>query len=188
MSGADPQRWQALTVFGLVGAAIAAVDQLTKIWALGALEPGHYYPIWGSFFGLNLVRNPGAAFSFLSNHTWVFTLLTVLILVAVAGAVTKLSNPWWALALGLLAGGGVGNLIDRLIRPPYQGQGHVVDFLAYSDWFVGNVADIAIVLAGAIAVLLLLLDKPLGQASTIKNSHSKTTVPLLDNSDRVEGN
>ena len=60
----------------------------------------------------------------------------------------------WTVALGLLLGGAVGNLVDRLVREPGVGVGHVVDFIAYADWFVGNVADIA--LTGGCALLMLL--------------------------------
>ncbi len=60
----------------------------------------------------------------------------------------------WAVALGLLLGGAVGNLVDRFFRAPGPGRGHVVDFIAYFDWFVGNVADIAIVVAAGLIMVL----------------------------------
>ena len=66
----------------------------------------------------------------------------------------RLGSTGWAVGLGLLLGGALGNLLDRLLRPPGFAVGHVVDFIAYLDWFVGNVADVAIVVAAVLVVLL----------------------------------
>lgn len=142
----------------IVGMGIASlavvVDQATKAWALDSLVPGRYQPLFGAYFGLRLVYNPGAAFSFGANATWVFTLLAIAFALGAIYALTKVTSRLWVITIGFLLGGSVGNLIDRLFRTPGKGQGHVVDFLSYSDWFVGNVADIFIVLAGAgLAVL-----------------------------------
>ena len=63
----------------------------------------------------------------------------------------------WAVALGLLLGGALGNLVDRLVREPGIARGDVVDFIAYANWFVGNVADIAIVVAAVLVVILAAL-------------------------------
>ena len=67
-----------------------------------------------------------------------------------------LGSRGWAIALGMLLGSAIGNLTDRFVRPPGGGQGHVVDFLDYNRWFIGNVADIWIV-SGAILIVLLTL-------------------------------
>jgi signal peptidase II len=66
----------------------------------------------------------------------------------------RLGSGVWALALGLLLGGALGNLTDRLLREPGFGRGHVVDFIAYGSLFIGNVADIAIVVAAVLVALL----------------------------------
>ena len=68
----------------------------------------------------------------------------------------NLASRSWAVALGLVLGGAVGNLIDRLLREPGFLRGHVIDFIDYGGYFVGNVADIAIVLAAAGIIVLSL--------------------------------
>ncbi|MGL4176945.1 MAG: signal peptidase II [Dermatophilaceae bacterium] len=147
-------RRRLLAVLG--GAAVSAllVDQLTKIWALAALTPGQPVDVIGSTIRLNLVRNPGAAFSIGDRATWVLTVISLVIVVWVAVVARRVGTRSWAVGLGLLLGGAVGNLVDRVFRAPGPGRGHVVDFIDYSGWFVGNVADIAIVgAAGLVAVL-----------------------------------
>jgi signal peptidase II len=80
--------------------------------------------------------------------------VAVVIVVVVLRSVRRLGSRGWALALGLLLGGALGNLVDRLVREPGIGRGHVVDFIAYGHLFIGNIADIAIVLAAAIMAVL----------------------------------
>lgn len=145
-----------LLVAALVATAVLvlAVDQATKVWALAALTEGERTPLLGDLFGLQLMFNPGAAFSFATGMTWIFTVAAIGVVVVVVRVSDRLGSRGWALGLGLLLGGALGNLVDRLLRPPAFGRGHVVDFLAYGDLFIGNVADIAIVAAAAIIVLL----------------------------------
>ncbi len=143
----------------LLGLAVTTllVDQATKVWALNALTPGEPVDVVGSWIRLNLIRNPGAAFSLGDGSTWLLTAVSLAILAWVVVAARKVGNLPWAIALGLLLGGAVGNLVDRLLREPGPGRGHVVDFIDYFGWFIGNVADIAIVgAAGLIAVLAYL--------------------------------
>ena len=140
----------------MVGLAVGTLllDQLTKLWALRALTPGKTVDLVGDAISLNLVRNPGAAFSLGDGSTWVLTVVSVTIVVWVVLGARKVGNIPWAVALGLLLGGALGNLVDRFLRPPGPGRGHVVDFLDYFGWFVGNVADIAIVVAAGIIMVL----------------------------------
>lgn len=137
----------------MLTAAVLVLDQLTKAWALASLTPGGRVDVLGSWLGLELVRNPGAALSFAQGMTWVLTAVAVVVVVVVARAARRLGSRGWALAFGLLLGGALGNLVDRFFRDPGPARGHVVDFIAYADWFVGNVADIAIVVAAGIVVL-----------------------------------
>ena len=110
----------------------------------------------GAFLRLYLVRNPGAAFSVGTGSTWLLTILAVVVLVVLIRASRRLGSMAWAWAFGLILGGALGNLTDRLIRDPGFGRGHVVDFIDYNGWFVGNVADIAIVGAALLIGLLAL--------------------------------
>ncbi|WP_250445379.1 signal peptidase II [Actinotalea sp. C106] len=135
---------------------VVLVDQATKIWAVAALTEGERIPVVGDLLGLTLLYNPGAALSFATGMTWVFTIAAVAVSVVILRISARLGSRAWAVTLGLLLGGAVGNLIDRLVRDPGFAQGHVVDFIAYGSWFVGNVADIAIVAAAGLVILLSL--------------------------------
>jgi signal peptidase II len=150
-------------LFGvLAGTAVAvlALDQLSKLWALRSLTPGEPIDVLGSLIRLNLIRNPGAAFSIGHGATWVLTLIACGVLVFILMTARRLGSTAWAWALGLLLGGSLGNLVDRLFRAPGPGRGHVVDFIDYFGWFIGNVADVAIV--GAAGVIGLLSMRGIG--------------------------
>lgn len=146
-----------LAVLATVALVVLATDQGTKALALARLTEGERIPLLGDWFGLQLIHNPGAALSLASGMTWVFTLAAVGVSVVIVKVADRLGSRVWAVGLGLLLGGAVGNLVDRLVRPPGIGSGHVVDFLAYGSWFIGNVADIAIVVAAGLVVLLTVL-------------------------------
>ncbi|MCL3778240.1 MULTISPECIES: signal peptidase II [unclassified Actinomyces] len=140
----------------VLAVAVVVIDQATKAWAVSALADGHRVALVGDLLGLVLLRNPGAAFSFATGQTWILTLIAAVVTVVVLRVSRRLGSLWWAVALGLVLGGAVGNLLDRLLRSPGVLRGHVVDFIDYGGLFVGNVADIAIVAAaGAIMVLSL---------------------------------
>ncbi|WP_115727109.1 signal peptidase II [Actinomyces culturomici] len=136
-----------LLVAGAVALAGVATDQATKLWALASLEEGRPITLIGSLLTLQLTRNSGAAFSLGASSTWIFTVLAVVIVAALVYGLWRISSAGTAAAMGLLIGGALGNLIDRLVQPPAFGHGHVVDFLNYNGFFVGNVADIWIVVA-----------------------------------------
>ena len=140
----------------LVAVVIVVVDQATKHWALSALADGEHTALLGRALGLVLMRNPGAAFSFATGQTWVFALIASLVVAIIIRVSRNLASRSWAVALGLVLGGAVGNLIDRLLREPGFLRGHVIDFIDYGGYFVGNVADIAIVLA-AVGIIVLSL-------------------------------
>lgn len=135
---------------------VYALDQLTKGLAVRDLRPGTSIPLLGSLLQLRLVRNAGAAFSVGTGMTWLLTLVAVIVVLVIVRSARRLGSRGWALALGLLLGGAVGNLTDRLMRPPGIGRGQVVDFIDYGGLFVGNVADIAIVTAAALIAVLSL--------------------------------
>ncbi len=138
----------------LLALVVVALDQATKAWALSALTEGERTPLLGDLLGLTLVFNPGAALSIATGMTWILTVAAIAVTVVVLKVSSRLGSRTWTVALGLLLGGAVGNLIDRIVRDPGVGRGEVVDFIAYADWFVGNVADIAIVAAAGLMILL----------------------------------
>ncbi|MBN0041536.1 signal peptidase II [Cellulosimicrobium cellulans] len=137
---------------------VLALDQLTKWWAESSLTLGDdTVPVLGSLLGLRLIYNPGAALSIATGMTWLLTIVVVAVVVVIVRMVGRIGSRAWAVALGLLLGGALGNLVDRFFREPGFARGHVVDFIAYANWFVGNVADIAIVAAAAMIAVLSVL-------------------------------
>lgn len=153
-------RWRPhLTVVVLgVGAAVWGLDRLTKAWALRELVPGVPRPLIGDLLQLNLLFNPGAAFSLGTGVTPVFATIQAVVSVAVVVAAFRVGSAWWALGLGLVLGGAFGNLTDRLTRPPSFGHGHVVDFLQLPYWPVFNIADSAICVAAVVLALTAFRD------------------------------
>ncbi|MDR2702746.1 MAG: signal peptidase II [Cellulomonadaceae bacterium] len=142
-----------ITTFAIAAATILA-DQLTKGWALTALADGHRVELLGEYLSLWLLRNPGAALGIGDGFTWVLTIVVVALVAAMFWVIPRIRSLGWAWAFGLLLGGAIGNLIDRLFRYPGFAHGKVIDFIAYWNWFVGNVADIAIVIAAGLIILL----------------------------------
>lgn len=158
--GASTRSRQALVVALVVAALALAIDQGSKVFAAAQLTQGERIPLIGDLFGLSLVYNPGAAFSIGSGATWIFTISGLLAAVAVVVFAVRMRGARWGVALGLVLGGAVGNLVDRLVNSPAFGQGHVTDFLAYGDLFVGNVADVFVVAGVGLVCLNLLTQTP----------------------------
>ncbi len=157
-----------LVIFAFVATPVLIIDQVTKAWALSVLEVGApTRPLIGGLIGLQLVRNPGAAFSLAESFTWVFSLIAMTVLGIIIWSGRAMTNLAWQLSLGLLAGGALGNLVDRLIRPPGIFRGHVIDFVNYRSVFVGNIADIAIVVGVITVVVLVVLGVP-----SVSGNHS----------------
>ncbi|MFE7407891.1 signal peptidase II [Isoptericola sp. NPDC057559] len=148
------RRRRLITWTFVLAALVLLVDQLTKWWAESALVlGGEPKPLVGELLQLRLIYNPGAALSIATGMTWVLTIVVVVVVVVILRAIRRIGSVGWAVALGLLLGGAVGNLGDRFFREPGFARGYVVDFIDYGV-FVGNVADIAIVAAAALIVIL----------------------------------
>ena len=137
-----------------VALTVVAADAVTKFLAVRALSDRSPVELLGGLLTLRLIRNPGAAFGFAQGLTFVFTAVAVAVVVAILRLSRRLRSAPWAVALGLVLGGAVGNLLDRLFRAPGPGRGHVVDFLELPHWPVFNLADSAIVTAAVLMVLL----------------------------------
>ncbi|MGC4175761.1 signal peptidase II [Demequina sp.] len=138
----------------LVALGVVLVDQASKQWALSTLQPGEVHEVLGRFLAIELVKNPGAALSLGENHTWIITAVGIAVSVAIIVYARRAQSSLAVWIFGIGLGGAVSNLIDRLFRAPGFGQGHVVDMINYNGWFVGNIADIAIV-GAAIAFAVL---------------------------------
>lgn len=153
-----PSRSGALRLCLLVALGALVADQGSKLWALRVLDGGRVVPVLGDWLQLRLLFNPGAAFSLGSSMTWVMTVVSLAVTAVIVYLLRRLGSRPWAVALGLLLGGSVGNLIDRFARDPGPLRGHVVDFIDYGGLFVGNVADIAVVAAAVLLVWLVQTD------------------------------
>jgi signal peptidase II len=140
-----------------ISAVVLVLDQASKAWAISSLVEGERHDLLGSLLGFQLVFNPGAALSIATGMTWVLTIVAAVVIVVVVRASRRIGSWAWAVALGLLLGGALGNLVDRLVREPGLARGEVIDFIAYANWFVGNIADIAIVSAAVLVVILAAL-------------------------------
>jgi signal peptidase II len=140
----------------LLGVAwiIWLLDLATKIWAVEYLANRGPVKVIGSLFQLNFVRNSGAAFSFASGATLFLSLFGIAVLIAIAYYAPALTSKGWAIVLGLVMGGVLGNLTDRIFREPGLLRGHVIDWLQLPNWPIFNIADIAIVVAAFISVVL----------------------------------
>ena len=139
-----------------VAAVVLALDVVTKVLAVRLLTPGEPVSIIGDTVTWTLVRNSGAAFSMATGYTWVLTLVATGVVIGIIWMGRRLVSPWWAIGLGMILGGALGNLVDRFFRAPGPLSGHVVDFLSIGWWPVFNVADPAVV-GGAILLVILSL-------------------------------
>lgn len=142
----------------LAGAALAAygLDQSSKFLVVSNLTEGEIVPVLGSALQWQFVRNPGAAFSLASGMTWIFTILAAAVITFIVWFARRIRSIAWAVVFGLLLGGVLGNLTDRLLREPSFGLGHVVDFIS-TPWFIPaiyNFADIAIVSSMVLFMIL----------------------------------
>ena len=143
-----------VAVLAAVASTVYVLDVVTKVLAVDRLSDRTPVELLGGLLTLRLVRNPGAAFGLAEGMTVAFTLVAVVVVVAIVRIARRLRSLPWALALGMLLGGALGNLTDRLLRSPGPLRGHVVDFLELPRWPVFNVADSAIVCGGVLMVLL----------------------------------
>ena len=188
-AGARRSKRLPVIVLWLVAIIVIVVDQASKQWALSALSDGRHTALFGRALGLVLVRNPGAAFSFATGQTWIFALIASCVVAIIIRVSRNLASGSWAVALGLVLGGAVGNLIDRLLREPGFLRGHVIDFIDYGGYFVGNVADIAIVAAAAGIIILSLGGWEIDgtRAGSQDASQSEKTKGTTSSSDRDPG-
>jgi signal peptidase II len=150
---------RAVAVLGATAVLAVALDQWVKWLSTEHLTEGEPVRILGGLIYLSLLRNSGAAFSMGSEHTWVFPVITLVVIGWIGYMATRLRSVPWAVSLGLVLGGAFGNLGDRLFRAPGPFHGHVVDmislFAPYAEKFaVFNIADSCLTVGVCLAVLL----------------------------------
>lgn len=147
-------RGRLLVLLTSICVTVYALDQATKALALAQLTRGQPVEVVDGILQLRLVFNPGAAFSLATGMTWLLTLVAVAVVLVVVRIAARLGSRGWAVALGLLLAGALGNLTDRLVRPPGFARGQVTDFIELPNFPVFNVADSSISVAAVLIVVL----------------------------------
>ena len=149
---------RALIVLALVALAGYALDQISKALVVSSMTEGETVRVLGDVLQLHFIRNPGAAFSLATGLTWVFSLIAAGVVVFIVWFAARIRSLAWAIVFGLLLGGVLGNLTDRLLREPSFGLGHVVDFIS-TPWMlpaIYNIADSCIVVSMVLFLYLTL--------------------------------
>jgi signal peptidase II len=153
-----PPRRRRIAVLAAVAAIACAADLVTKAVVVAHLRPDQPVHLIGNVLTLWLTRNPGAAFSVGTGETIVFTVIAFGVVAYIARTARRLYSVGWAIALGLLLGGAMGNLGDRVFRAPGLFRGYVVDWIGVVPRYypIFNLADSAIVCGGILTVILAL--------------------------------
>ncbi|WP_405661515.1 signal peptidase II [Streptomyces sp. NBC_01166] len=140
----------------LLGVAVLAylLDLVSKMIVVAKLEHEEPIEIFGDWLKLDAIRNAGAAFGIGEAFTVIFTAIAAVVIIVIVRLARKLYSLPWAIALGMLLGGALGNLTDRIFRAPGVFEGAVVDFIAPAHFAVFNLADSAIVCGGILIVIL----------------------------------
>ncbi|MBM7367131.1 signal peptidase II [Gordonia hydrophobica] len=160
-SAGAPSRRRGLALIPIL-IAVAAVayllDVLSKALVVANLEYGRPVSVIGDFLTFALTRNSGAAFSMATGYTWILTFVALVVVLGIVRYANRLGSLGWVIGLGLVLGGALGNLTDRMFRSPGPFRGHVVDFIQVGDWWpTFNLADSAVVCGAVLLVLLTLL-------------------------------
>lgn len=173
---ASPRRRLSPRALGLLAAvALVAygVDQVTKFLVRTNLEINDIRPLIGDALQLHYVTNSGAAFSLGQGFTWILSIVAVGVVGFIVWFAPRIRSLGWATMFGLVLGGAVGNLTDRLTRPPGFGVGHVVDFIQVWGFpAIFNVADVSVV--SAMGLFLILSLRNIGLDGT-RHVDEKTT-------------
>ena len=158
-SKASVSRW----LFVALSVVLITLDQFTKNLAIATLTLGIDYPVLGEVLSWRLIYNDSAAFSLGFGQTWILAVIAAAAMLATIWYSLRITSLSWAVMAGIFLAGVVGNLIDRLIREPSFGNGHVVDFIKIPFNFpVFNLADIFIVSMAILAVIRVFRGENLG--------------------------
>jgi signal peptidase II len=150
---------RSIAILVAIGVAVLAADVITKQLVVAHLRENQPVKWLGGALYLTVIRNGGAAFSMGTAFTWVFPTITIVVIGWIAWMALRLRSLPWAIALGLVLGGAMGNLGDRLFRAPGPFRGDVVDFLSLfspdgAHFAIFNLADSALCCGAAFAILL----------------------------------
>jgi lipoprotein signal peptidase len=149
-----PERPRRVGLLIAVAILVLVADQVSKVLVVSHMADREPIALLGGLVTITYTRNSGAAFSLGTGFTVIFTAVAVAVVVVILRTARRLRSVGWAIALGALLGGAVGNLTDRMLRDPGVGRGHVVDWIQLPHFAVFNLADSAIV-CSAVAMFLL---------------------------------
>ncbi|MFG2331172.1 signal peptidase II [Streptomyces sp. NPDC048604] len=150
----QPRGRRRILALFLVALFAYLLDLGSKILVVEKLEGHEPIRVIGDLLKFEAIRNPGAAFGMGEAFTIIFTCIATVVIIVIVRLARKLYSLPWAIALGLLLGGALGNLTDRIFRSPGVFEGAVVDFIAPAHFAVFNLADSAIVVGGFLIVIL----------------------------------
>jgi signal peptidase II len=160
------RRPRRVVLFAIVAAVVLAADIVSKVLVVDQLEPGREVRVLGGAIYLDVARNSGAAFSLGTGFTVILSLVALAVIAVIVRTASHMRSTGWAVALGLILGGAVGNIVDRIFRAPGVFRGHVVDWISLfgpnaEHWPIFNIADSAIVCGAILAGGLSLFGVPL---------------------------
>ncbi|MEO6944984.1 MAG: signal peptidase II [Lacisediminihabitans sp.] len=162
---------RALVTLGLVALVVYSLDQIAKYFIVNTMTEGDEVKVLGEFLQFHFVKNSGAAFSFASGSTWIFSIAASAVTIFILLFAKRIRSFGWALLFGMLLGGTMGNLSDRLFRAPGFGVGHVVDFIqVYGFPAIFNIADSFIVVSMGLFIILTLRGVALDGRTSVKKS------------------
>lgn len=145
---------RARRLFIAVTTSIFALDLATKNWAETELKFREPIKVLGEFLQLSYSTNSGAAFSLFTDATLFLSSLKLAVAGFIIFYIRRVTRPVWSLGFALLLGGVLGNLYDRILRPPGLWRGEVIDWIELPNWPTFNIADSAIVSAGILMTIL----------------------------------
>lgn len=147
---------RARKTLALCAFTVFALDFSSKYWAVNYLSGRESIKLLGNFLQLTYTTNSGAAFSMAPNATLALSSFGLCVATFIIYFSRKIISNWWGVALGLVLGGILGNLWDRISKAPGGFKGEVVDWIELPHWPIFNVADSAICVAAGIAFILAL--------------------------------
>ncbi|MGH8962930.1 MAG: signal peptidase II [Jatrophihabitantaceae bacterium] len=165
------QRPRRVGLFVAVAVAALALDIVSKVLVVADIEQNQKPTrVLGGMFYLDVARNSGAAFSLGTGFTVILTIIAAAVVLIILRTAGRMRSIGWAVALGLVLGGALGNLTDRIFRAPGVGRGHVVDWISAfgpngEHWPIFNLADSAICCGAVLAAILALLGTDLDGSS-----------------------
>ena len=136
-----------------VAVAVVAIDQVTKALVVANYNEGDSHRVIGTMLSWTLQRNPGSAFGLFRHLPVLFTVLAALIALVIIVRAPRVGDRLTGVALGLVLGGALGNLVDRVARAPGALRGKVIDFIDFHWWPVFNLADSAVVVGAALLII-----------------------------------